>query len=707
MQEKRRSILAGITLALLGLFYIQPLVTGSATTALDGPILEAFFRARGARTPLSDIAIIGVAESSLARSEIAPESAKALGDPELQYIGPRWPWDRRVFAGLIQKLIDAKARMIIVDFVLHSSLPGDEELAAIIAKHRDKIVLACVLRPDEPDEVYYGPRSLFVTAGDMTVTPDIVGFANITKENGRVRRYYCRDNVVRPLISDPGLYTLTALAAIRLAPETVFPTGGQGDLINFAGPAGTYEMISVENLFLHNTWNKEPLQGGKYFRDKIVIVGPYAGIQFKDVHQTSFGDMPGPEIHANQLASVLQNNFLREMPVSSNILITFLVAAAVLFFCFHGHSVMKKVLPLIVLSLACTGVSLFLFLAYGIFLPLSGMYVAIVICGSAVIVYDFVLEQHQRLRIHSMFGTYVSREVVDRMVSSGEAPQLGGQEMEITSFFSDVQGFSALSEQMSPGRIVDLMNEYLTAMTDIFEQHGGTLDKYVGDSIVGMFGAPVPASNHALQACLAGLEMQKRQLTLQEKWASEGDKWPVDVLNMRTRIGLNTGMAIIGNMGSKKRFNYTSMGDTVNLASRCEGAAGSYGVYIMVTEATRDSALKQSEDLIFRLLDRIIVKGRSAPESVYELMGRRQELTDETFECLARWNDSITRYHQRQWGEAIVGFERCRPHEPLLPERNPGVKTSPCDVMIQRCRQYLQDEPGKDWDGVYIMRSKK
>ena len=175
-----------------------------------------------------------------------------------------------------------------------------------------------------------------------------------------------------------------------------------------------------------------------------------------------------------------------------------------------------------------------------------------------------VLEQKAKGRIKGMFGSYVSSDLVEQMVESGEEPSLGGEEQQITAYFSDVQSFSAFSELLSPTGLVDLMNEYLTAMTNILQEERGTLDKYIGDAIVAMYGAPIPMSDHAYQGVKTAVRMQMEQVELRKKWKAEGDKWPDIVSKMQTRIGLNTGTATVGNMGALDRFNYTMMGDMVN-----------------------------------------------------------------------------------------------------------------------------------------------
>jgi adenylate cyclase len=305
-----------------------------------------------------------------------------------------------------------------------------------------------------------------------------------------------------------------------------------------------------------------------------------------------------------------------------------------------------------------------------------------------------------------MFGSYVSPELVERMVDSGEEPGLGGEKSRISAFFSDIQGFSSFSEKLEPEDLVELINEYLGGMTDILIEEGGTLDKYIGDAIVAFFGAPVHYNDHAHRACVTAHKIQIRQAQLREKWKNEGDKWPEIVWEMQTRIGINTGEVITGNMGSSKRFNYTMMGDDVNLAARCESGAKSYGVFTMVTGQTRSESEEITDRCVFRMLDRIVVKGRTKPVEVHELVGFRDQLSDSDFQCIDLFERGLTAYFKQDWNEASKLFTESSKLEKFKPGgvlKNP---TNPSLVMLDRIEQLSTDKLPADWDGVYIMKTK-
>ncbi len=384
--------------------------------------------------------------------------------------------------------------------------------------------------------------------------------------------------------------------------------------------------------------------------DQILLVGQM-GEGLTDIGPTPFSPLePLVHVHAVALNNILQSDYLRIVPLWQVLLGWLPLGWATLFYLRKSSVAWSTVVPLVVVA-TYVAVAFFLFrersLQLPLFLPVAGF---LFVQGGAL-TDRLIVEMRAKSRIKNLFGTYVSPEVVEKMVSSGEDPRLGGQTAEITAFFSDVQSFSTFSEKLDAENLVRLMIDYLTAMTDILVYRGGTLDKYIGDAIVGMFGAPLHFPDHAYRACAATIEMQRRQGELREKWRAEGG-WPEIVHQMQTRIGLNTGPAVIGNMGSPRRFNYTMMGDTVNLAARCESGAKSYGVYTMVTGETRAAALASKGDIVFRYLDKIVVKGRTRPAEIFEVLGFAAELPREAQDCIALYEEGSGKHLARDWGGA-------------------------------------------------------
>ena len=440
-----------------------------------------------------------------------------------------------------------------------------------------------------------------------------------------------------------------------------------------------------------------PLEG------KMLLVGEYS---------TDSGTTPRSKLtplvylHANVLNNILANDYVRSVP--KGLLWVWIALVATL----GGWlSLRRSILWAMVYSVAVAGLIVVgasaLWISGSWWIPMVGPLVCFGGSQSILLAHRVRAEQRAKAEIRGMFGTYLSPVVVERMVKSGEQPALGGVSEEITAYFSDIQSFSAFSEVLSATQLVELLNEYLTACTDIIQESGGTLDKYIGDAVVAMFGAPIDQPDHAYQACRTTLRIQRRLDELREKWTSEGDKWPELVHQMRTRVGLNTGTCMIGNMGSRSRFNYTMMGDNVNLAARMESGAKSWGTFNMVAQSTREACEKVGGDeIVFRPLGRIKVAGRTQPVPIHEISGIRTDMTDQHFACLAQFEKALAHYHAQEWTQAAEGFVQSAALEPLQPGRDPGVKSSPSTIYQQIVRDMIENPPPTDWDGVYEMKGK-
>jgi adenylate cyclase len=265
---------------------------------------------------------------------------------------------------------------------------------------------------------------------------------------------------------------------------------------------------------------------------------------------------------------------------------------------------------------------------------------------------------------------------------------LGGEDRIITAFFSDVQEFTAISEALTPEEVVELLNEFLTEMTDIILGYEGTIDKFEGDAIIAFFGAPNILEDHAARACKACIDMQGRLAELRTKWQAE--KRPA----LKMRIGLNTGSAVVGNMGSRNKMDYTMMGDTVNTAARLEGVNKIYGTYTMISDATYIPA---RNGIFVRELDSVNVVGKEEPVGVYELLGYPNEIDDVLRSVVELYTQGLDAYRNQHWDEAIRSFSAAlsaNPHD------------GPSQTMLSRCKAFKVTPPGKDWHGAFVMTTK-
>ncbi len=291
--------------------------------------------------------------------------------------------------------------------------------------------------------------------------------------------------------------------------------------------------------------------------------------------------------------------------------------------------------------------------------------------------------------IHGAFAHYVPEEVVAQILEDPDKLSLGGEQCVVSVLFSDVAGFTSISEKLSPAELVHLLNEYLTEMTNIVLENQGIIDKYEGDAIMAEFGVPVPYGNHPYMACKTALEMQRKLQQMREQWKKE-NKPP-----LTARVGINTGEVIVGNMGSQNVFDYTVMGDHVNLGSRLEGANKFYGTDIMISEFTYKFV---KDDFYTRPLDLIRVKGKKKPIKVYELIAFKEDkLVDNYLQMLSFYNQGLKSYQAREWDAAIDSFEYCIK---LVPQDMPS------EEYRKRCIDYKFNQPPEDWDGVTDMLSK-
>jgi adenylate cyclase len=411
-------------------------------------------------------------------------------------------------------------------------------------------------------------------------------------------------------------------------------------------------------------------------------------------------------IHANLLNNVLADDFARKAPAWV-IWLAALACGGVGVVVGRSRSLGATV-AFAVLGLVSYGaLALVAWIEWSLWLPVVGPILGFTALEFVVIGARVRQEQRARERVKQMFGSYLSPQLVNRMVASGEEPRLGGHREQLTAYFSDVVGFSTISEQLEPELLVELMNDYLTACTDILQTEGGTLDKYIGDAIVVMFGAPIVLPDHAYRACVAALRVQARLAALRERWRGEGARWPECVRELRTRIGLNTGTAVVGNMGSRMRFNYTMMGDNVNLAARMESGAKAWGVHTMCTEATKAECETHGGDhVVFRPLGRIVVKGRAGAVPFFEIVGLREEVTDDTRTCIAIFTQGLERYLARDWNGAEILFRRSAEYEPENPGRVPGITTNPSLIYLEIVARCIDEPPPEDWGGAHVMREK-
>ncbi len=516
------------------------------------------------------------------------------------------------------------------------------------------------------------------------------------------------------------------IKSIRLG-RTTIPVDAKGQMmIRYRGGMEEFAYYSAKDILSGKVGEKE-------LKGKIVFMGTSAA-GLRDLRVTPFAsDYPGVEVHATIVDNILtQDYILKPDWVPGLELLLVLVAGLISTALLTWSRSLWMIMPIAAMGAGTVYGSLHIFRDYNIYF--TPMY-ALIVLGinfTLLTLIKFWREEGQKKFLQATFSSYLAPELIDEMFSNREMPELGGEARQVTAYFTDIQSFSTFSEKLTAPQLVELLNEYLSVMTDILIEEKGTLDKYEGDAIIAFFGAPMDVPDHALRACRVAVKMQKAGLKLRDKWAGEkqlpdeadrntkgfpeeqwvkGEKWPKVVHNMRTRIGVNSGEIVVGNMGSSMRMNYTMMGDAVNLAARLEEGAKQFGIFTAVSHFTLDQEVEVDGethkilDLVeVRLIDNIQVVGKNEPVRIYELVAMKGELTDKEeilFDLFAKAREE---YVAQNWDKAIELYKEANKYELYS-----DTKHTPCEVFIKRAEEHKINPPvpeGEVWDGVYRMTKK-
>ncbi|NJB66820.1 adenylate cyclase [Desulfobaculum xiamenense] len=608
-----------------------------------------------------------------------------------------------------------------------------------------KLSRAVIRTPQAPEYTRFltSAPSVVCNLPELTSAVNMSGYINTTTDpDGVVRRIPLLVHYQGEIYPNLSLATLMKASGVKQAAikvgttgiesikigATVIPVDREGRfLCNYRGGRHTFRYVSASKV-LDGSLGKDELKG------TIAFVGTSAA-GLLDLRATPFdATLPGVEVHANVVDNILAKDFIHapSWAKGTEFLLT-LGAGLLTALLLTWAPALLSIIPVGACSVGIWYGAVWFMQEKGFYL--SPLYSLIALSGNFALLtlVKFWREEGQKKFLHATFSSYLSPELINEMFENKQMPELGGEARTITAFFSDIQSFSTFSEKLSATQLVELLNEYLTAMTDILIQNRGTLDKYEGDAIVAFVGAPMEVPDHALRACRITVGMQASLVDLRRKWAGEkqlpeeperntkgfpadqwapGDKWPKVVHEIKVRIGLNSGEIVVGNMGSTMRMNYTMMGDAVNLAARLESGAKQYGIYSMISEYVLEQPCMDENgkpatvrDMVeVRFIDTITVVGKAEPVRVYELCAMKGELTDKEKRLFELFDAGMAHYLAMRWDEAIEAFTRA-----LEIERVPEGKTTPSQVYIGRCREYRENPPvpaGESWDGVYRMTKK-
>lgn len=464
--------------------------------------------------------------------------------------------------------------------------------------------------------------------------------------------------------------------------ERRIPVDAQvASLIPYRGKRGSFPYISASDV-LRDRVPPDVLANA------IVLVGTTApGLM--DLRATPVESVyPGVEVHANMIAGILDQNIKDHPPytLGAEFLMLTLSGLLMAFLLPRLTPLWATALTLGMLSVAFL-FNLLMWQAANLVLPIAPLMLLITLIFVLNMSYGFFVESRGKRQLAGLFGQYVPPELVDEMAKDPEAFSLEGENRELTVLFSDVRGFTTISEGLEPKELTQLMNEYLTPMTHVIQHHRGTIDKYMGDAIMAFWGAPLEDPHHARHALQAAMDMFRSLELLRQDFAAKG--WPP----INIGIGINTGPMTVGNMGSEFRMAYTVMGDAVNLGSRLEGLTKQYGVNIIVSEFTR----AQVPEFVFRELDLVRVKGKDKPVAIYEPVCAAGEEDAATKDELKLYREALKLFRARNWDLAELQFLNLQKRYPERYLYN---------VYLERLTYYREEPPGADWDGAFTFKTK-
>jgi adenylate cyclase len=489
---------------------------------------------------------------------------------------------------------------------------------------------------------------------------------------------------VTPLIADDTFSTEeqpAALDAIHIGRYRIPVDDKASALVPYRGPKGSFVYHSLVDV-LNDRVEVNALRG------KIALVGASAP-GLLDLRATPVDPAyPGVEIHANLIAGMLDQNIKHMPPYApgAEFVLVLLVGLAMAIWLPMLAPQPATLVTLCLLVLA-VGINLSLFHYVHLVLPLATVLVTILTLFTLNMAYGFFVEARGRRQITGLFGQYVPPEVVDKIAADPETASMEGESREMTVLFTDVRGFTTISEGLDPKALSQLMNEFLTPLTEVIYRHRGTIDKYMGDCIMAFWGAPLADPEHARNGVLAGLEMQRTLKEMQPYFRTKN--WP----EIRIGVGLNSGRMSVGNMGSRVRLAYTVMGDAVNLAARLEGLTKEYGADIMVGEETKRAV----PDVVFREIDRVRVKGKDTAVAMFEPLGREGTIEKAKLDEARLFDEALQLYRMQQWQmaeERLLELKALQPTAALY------------QTFIERIAFLRANPPGPGWDGAFTFHTK-
>ncbi len=666
---------------------------------LEQQSIDLRFRSRGPQPPHPDVVLVGIKDSSLDTlllGALAPES-DAIALMAEQRLSS---WNRKVWARLIERLMEAGAKVVALDLIFDGNFPGNPELAEVVARHRDRLVLGAKfeISPGGKQAAYRTPDTTILGGGDSV---KLVGSCKFqTEVDGAIRRFSYRTSIERETgmdeqsLRDFGIEDdIVSFAPLAVAKFTGKEAPhGFAQTIDYQGYAGIYPALAMEEVLADSIFLKDPrYRGGAVFKDKIVFIGPIAEI-IHDVHQTPFGEMPGVEIHAQLAGALLRGSTLRDAPPGMAFWATLgvgLAAAAVLIFC---RQALTQSAVLAALTFALAVAAQLFFTRAQTLVPVVPPAFALFGIGVLGVLFTVAIEQLEKARIRGVLNQYVSKNVADVVLKHAEdfEQMMRGERRNVTIVFSDVRGFTSIFESSDATALVEQLNEYFEKMVGCIQQADGTVQKFIGDAIMAAWGDThsLGYEEDATRAVRSALAMRVALEKLNEMWKGNPARVP-----MRTGIGVNHGEVVVGEVGSQGvRKEFTLLGDAVNSAARFESATKQYHVDLLVGGDVE--ALTRGK-FVYRAVDRARFKGKTHPIEVFAVLS---DAATPAPAWLVRWHEAVAHFRAARFAEAAALFREVGTEI--------GGEDFLCETYLARIAEYERTPPPADWDGAHTLSEK-
>ncbi len=609
-----------------------------------------------------------------------------------------YPWSREVWAILLDRLFAAGARLVMFDMIFSPPNDGDPAFREALDRYRDRVVLGA--------NFDMGKNAQAVLPYEELIPPPqleddrvgyIIFFADLLDQKVRAVRYTMSDRQLADLPPHPSqqiFESLSARALVKLGRPQDVPRDLASHRIRFSA-VGAYPPKSLYELFDPKLWHFN-YGDGAFFKDKIVIIGAASQIQHDVADTPMSATLPGPVLHLNALAAALDHEFLHETSEKTNYVLVFF--AGLLAWALTGflRRPLWCVVLLLVVAAAYLGAARLLYDRAGLLLLVVPVLTTFLVSGLLSLGYDYILERIEKNRTRRTLERYVSRNLVKEILDNPGSfyATTKGARKPVTVLFSDLIGFTTLSERADPEELVRQLNEYLSAMVAVVFEHEGTLDKFIGDAIMAVWGnvRSQGAAVDAKAAARTALGMRRALKKLSDGWRREGR------MGLGMGIGINQGEAIVGNIGSyapNERLDPTVIGDAVNLASRLEGLTRRYAVDILVGPTAADFI---REDFHLRSVARVQVKGRTLPAEIFTIIAAKgDEVQGDLLKWLETYEEGIAKFRNRQFTEAKILFSR---FSEFYPDDHLA------RIYLESALGYEQQPPAEDWNAVEVFQQK-